>query len=181
MTGNTTDILNGDKDNDGTGNGTVLTITTTAPVTIRNLKITGGGNTVEGGGLNIGPNANVRLENGTLITENNARNLGGGVYVEGTSSSKAKLTIENGAEISANTLTSLSNGDGGFGLYADYAIISMTGGNICNHDGTGFSNANNAPRGTVRLKNTQFTMTGGKITGNKVQKIGGNLFVDANT
>lgn len=175
MTGNTTDILY------GPASGTVLVIATTKPVTIKNLKITNGNAGYKGGGIQMSAGTDVTLGTGALITGNRAFQKGGGVYVEGTSSSKAKLTIENGAEISANTLTSLSNGDGGFGLYAENAIISMTGGSICNHDGTGFSNANDAPRGTVRLKNTQFTMTGGKITGNKVMKIGGNLFVDANT
>ncbi|MBO4507717.1 MAG: leucine-rich repeat protein, partial [Spirochaetaceae bacterium] len=175
MTGNTTDILY------GPASGTVLVIATTKPVTIKNLKITNGNAGYKGGGIQMSAGTDVTLGTGALITGNRAFQKGGGVYVEGTSSSKAKLTIENGAEISANTLTSLSNSDGGFGLYAENAIISMTGGSICNHDGTGFSNANDAPRGTVRLKNTQFTMTGGKITGNKVIKIGGNLFVDANT
>lgn len=181
MTGNTTDILY------GTASGTVLAIATTKPVTIKNLKITNGNAGYKGGGIQMSAGTDVTLGTGALITGNRAFQRGGGVYVEGTSSSKAKLTIENGAEISANTLTDSNMNNGGFGLYADYAIISMTGGNICNHDGTkkndgtSFSSANDAPRGTVRLKNTQFTMSGGKITGNKVMKIGGNLFVDANT
>ena len=175
MTGNTTDILY------GPASGTVLVIATTKPVTIKNLKITNGNAGYKGGGIQMSAGTDVTLGTGALITGNRAFQKGGGVYVEGTSSSKAKLTIENGAEISANTLTDSNMNNGGFGLYADYAIISMTGGSICDHDGTGFTNANNAPRGTVRLKNTQFTMTGGKITGNKVMKIGGNLFVDANT
>ncbi len=181
MTGNTTDILY------GTASGTVLAIATTKPVTIKNLKITNGNAGYKGGGIQMSAGTDVTLGTGALITGNRAFQKGGGVYVEGTSSSKAKLTIENGAEISANTLTDSNMNNGGFGLYADYAIISMTGGSICNHDGTkkndgtSFSSANDAPRGIVRLKNTQFTMTGGKITGNKVMKIGGNLFVDANT
>ena len=87
--GNTTDILNG-----GTS-GSVLFVDTTVPVTITNLKITGGkGTTTQisssnsplcGGGINI-KRGTVTLSTNALITGNHAA-YGGGVYV----ASEAKL------------------------------------------------------------------------------------------
>ena len=69
------------------GNGTVLTINTSVPVTITNLKITGGEEYGDfGGGLRIAKGATVSLGNGVLIIENrNASNgRGGGIHNEGT-------------------------------------------------------------------------------------------------
>lgn len=65
-----------------TGTGTVLTISTSVPVIIKNLKITGGKQSTEsGGGIYINNSeANVYLTNGALITGNQAK-VGGGAYV----------------------------------------------------------------------------------------------------
>ena len=84
MTGNTTDILN------GTGDGSVITVSTTKPVTIKDLKITGG-NETNGGGIYIASGANVTLANGAVVAGNkatysgsNGGGGGGGVYNAGT-------------------------------------------------------------------------------------------------
>lgn len=75
--------------------GNVLAVATTVPVTIKNLKITGGNNSsikvnstndpyyANGGGLNVAAGATVTLDDGVLITKNKAVN-GGAVYNAGT-------------------------------------------------------------------------------------------------
>lgn len=70
------------------GNGTVLTIKTAVPVTITNLKITGGaGSGQNGGGMTIAQGATVSLGDGALVARNrNTSNGGdgGGIHNEGT-------------------------------------------------------------------------------------------------
>lgn len=61
---------------------TTLTVETSVPISIKNLKITGGKG-VNGGGLYLENQSVVKLLDGTLITENEATS-GGGVYNEGT-------------------------------------------------------------------------------------------------
>ena len=77
-----------------TENGAVLSITTQKPVTIKNLKITGGNNSGNGGGIYIGPDANVTLDAGTVIT-NNTATYGSGIYLDG-----GTLTVSADASIS---------------------------------------------------------------------------------
>ena len=85
-----------------TENGAVLSITTQKPVTIKNLKITGGNNSGNGGGIYIGPDANVTLDAGTVIT-NNTATYGSGIYLDG-----GTLTISADASISDDII----NADG---------------------------------------------------------------------
>lgn len=61
---------------------TTLTVETRVPISIKNLKITGGKG-VNGGGLYLENQSVVKLLDGTLITENEA-DFGGGVYNQGT-------------------------------------------------------------------------------------------------
>ena len=91
-TGNTTDSLNGGNSTNDTGS--TLTIDTTFPVNIQNLKITGGtgttgnkisglsGTTKYGGGLLV-KQGTVTLGDGAVIQENTS-DKGGGVCVVGT-------------------------------------------------------------------------------------------------
>lgn len=85
--------------------GNVIAIATTVPVTIKNLKITGGNtasssstNTTNdpyyrnGGGLYVAEGANVTLDDGVLITKNKAYN-GGAVYNAGTLTMVGSATI----------------------------------------------------------------------------------------
>lgn len=88
--------LNGDTDGDGNGDGTVLTVQTAVPVTIENIKITGG-LANGGGGLFVGAGASVTLSSGAVISENQSTSNGGGVYV---SSGTLFMT---GGKISGNT------------------------------------------------------------------------------
>ena len=100
--GNPIDEINGNLTT-ATENGAVLSITTKNPVTIKNLKITGGMNNGNGGGIYIGPNANVTLDAGTVITNNTAAS-GNGIYLDG-----GTLTINAGASISDDDIV---NADG---------------------------------------------------------------------
>ena len=99
--GNPIDEINGNLTS-ATENGAVLSITTKNPVTIKNLKITGGNNSGNGGGIYIGSNANVTLDTGTVIT-NNTATYGSGIYLDG-----GTLTISADASISDDII----NADG---------------------------------------------------------------------
>lgn len=99
--GNPIDEINGNLTS-ATENGAVLSITTKNPVTIKNLKITGGNNSGNGGGIYIGPDANVTLDAGTVITNNTAAS-GNGIYLDG-----GTLTVSADASISDDII----NADG---------------------------------------------------------------------
>ena len=71
----------------GVSEGTVLFINTKVPVTITNLKITGGyGSGEKAGGINIAKEATLSLGNGALITGNRnpSNGRGGAIHNEGT-------------------------------------------------------------------------------------------------
>ena len=90
------DELNGGLSSE-TEDGTVLSLDTTVPIYIKNLKITGGNNsntgTVKGGGLYIGSTTSVTLDDGVLITGNSA-DAGAGIYNEGTLKIKGSALIQ---------------------------------------------------------------------------------------
>ena len=74
---------------DDAGSGSVLTINTEVPVTLKNIKITGGKGTpgvdnteyTTGGGIYTGQNATLKLADGVLITGNTVTLSGGGIYL----------------------------------------------------------------------------------------------------
>ncbi|WP_294429773.1 InlB B-repeat-containing protein [uncultured Treponema sp.] len=71
----------------GVSNGTVLVINTAVPVTITNLKITGGlGSSINAGGINIAQGATLSLGDGALVTgnRNTSNGRGGAIHNEGT-------------------------------------------------------------------------------------------------
>ena len=92
---NPQDLINrGIINSDSSTTGVALAIFSEVPVTIKNLKITGGKNTStsgsstqplqsKGAGMHIGSNSTVTLDDDTLITGNQGR-YGGGVYNAGT-------------------------------------------------------------------------------------------------
>ena len=115
-TGASSDTLNGDTDGDGTGDGSVITVQTAVPVTIKNLKITGG-QANGGGGIFVGIGANVMLSSGTVISGNKSTSNGGGVYVSGGST-----LLLTGCELSSNVAYR------GRAIYTNTgAIIKMSG------------------------------------------------------
>ena len=74
---------------DDAASGSVLTINTQVPVTLKNIKITGGKGTpgldnteyTTGGGIHTGENATLKLADGVLITGNTVTLSGGGIYL----------------------------------------------------------------------------------------------------
>lgn len=84
------------------GSGTVLTVNGTTPVTLKNIKITGG-NADNGGGLKVS-GGDVTLADGVLITGNTATN-GDGVYVE-----TGSLKMKGSAKVDSDDEVYLYNG-----------------------------------------------------------------------
>lgn len=130
-TGNTSDILNGNG-----ASGTVLTISSPVPVTIKDLKITGANNSGFGGGINMMSGSNVTLESGALIggtsgstaasgTDNsNKAARGAGIYSAGN------LKLKNGSSVTYNYADGVGGGiycDGGSLSINDCAVISLNG------------------------------------------------------
>ena len=188
-TNNATDILNGNSIysyyEEYSGD-RVLSINTTTPVTISNLKITGGcdGNYDggKGGGIYCAPGSNVILDNGTLVTNNQAGCYGGGVYVDGMINGedtiRGTLTMNTGSVICDNEIIHDESGgaNGGMGVYVNYGELTMNGGEISNNNGTTFNQ-----RGALRLFYSKCTLNSGKITKNTVEHIGANIFGNHST
>ena len=102
---------------------TTLTVETSVPISIKNLKITGGKG-VNGGGLYLENQSVVKLLDGTLITENEATS-GGGVYNEGT------LFMSGSAMIGKSTSTiATSSSYGNKATSSGAGIYSISGAKI---------------------------------------------------
>ena len=174
VTGSTTDILKGGS------SGSVLLVDTTVPVTITNLKITGGKGTSSvvysntskkcGGGLNV-KSGTVTLSTDTVITGNNAE-YGGGVYV----ASGAKLFMNDnsvvGNPITNSTTTASAENYTTYSNCANYA--TAFGGGIYVNGGELYLGYTNGTTPTL-----DETFTGGVIrnacirTGNNSGEGGG--------
>ncbi len=197
-TGNSTDIINRNLTDDlpmanrYQHKGVCVLVATSAPVTFKNIKITGGNNSEDGtttgnsstyqpfscGGMSVGLNANVTLDEGTLITGNKTAWCGGGVYVNGTYNSTTGvtsmgvLTIKEGAEISGNTALYGYSGStdswesGGGGIFNKGRVI-MEGGTIS-------SNSAYYVGGGVYNRSI-FEMSGGEISGNTLNSSNGSI------
>ena len=169
------DVLNGNSE------GSVLTISTEVPVTLKNIKITNG-KAEYGGGLYLS-NSDVRLSDGVIITLNKATSNGGGVYNNGTLYLYGSAIIGNeelsGMIIDSTTANTASNGGGvsnsgtvylGYsGKNAGGTLIAtpFTGrisGNFASNQGGGFNNT-----GTIFAN-------GGAITGNASKTNGGGIY-----
>ena len=128
------DVLNGGfTDN---SRGTTLTVSTNVPITIKNLKITGGYvGEGSGGGVRINADGVLNMESGEISGNTGNRSgqaAGGGVY--------------------------MAHGNS-YNPHTEGAIFNMTGGSICNNTGDGVCIYDGSNPGT-------FTMTGGTISGN---------------
>lgn len=162
----------------GIGGGSVFAIESNVPVTIKNLKITGGSGAGQGGGISMVSGSDLTLDSGALVTQNSATWQGGGVYNGGGS-----LKIKKGAAISGNWITSArENGsDGGAGLfmYGNSAACVMTGGEISDNNKNSSYNDKNVRGGGVRLGGSaRMTLSGGSVSGNFSGNLGGNFFID---
>ncbi len=148
LTGASTPVLNGN------GSGPVLKVSTTVPVTITSLKITGG-KTDYGAGLCVN-SGTVKLGNGVVITGNEASYYGGGVHVV----RGAKLFVYGSALIGDGTTTAASSGNN-----ANSATIG--GGGISNYGALylGYSDESTPVALTGGVKHNYATWGGGIRTG----------------
>ncbi len=155
----------------GTTVTSALTVASAVPITIQNLKITGGEDT-NGGGLKLNDGTEVHLESGVLITDNTAKNHGGGVYCAG-----GKLYINEGAKICGNHVSPSSGNYGGIGLYANSsAEITMTGGEISSNKNTSDLDVKG---GGVKLEGgATFRMSAGEVKDNQTRMHGANFYVN---
>ena len=168
--------------------GTVLTVSScTVPITIKNLKITGGCNSASGGGISIGgtgssesQKANLTLESGALITENYIRpaissggiginTFGAGIYMY-----YGKLTMKSGAVITKNK--TLQNESVNM-VYSSGAGIGLnTGTEFLMEDGEISENTAYGSGGAICMQSTNFAtdisvaVRGGLISGNQCQQ-----------
>ena len=69
---------------DAAADGSALTVNSAVPLSIKNLKITGGNTTTDGGGIKVPDGATVVLDQGSLVEGNFAQGDGAGVWVGGT-------------------------------------------------------------------------------------------------
>lgn len=128
---------------DGNGSGTTLLIKTQVPVTIGNLKITGGKDS-HGGGLKIEGGSQVELSDGAVVADNQA-DYGGGIYNGG------KLCLSGSAIV---------------GTYMDSAATSSSFGNKSKESGGGiFSSAGSQIHLGYSLDGNEAELTGG-VCGN---------------
>ena len=141
---------------------TVLSIATSKPVTIRNLKITGGYSSSNGGGIAIQEGGSVIIDEGTVISGNYAAENGGGIYA--VSDSK-----ETSLEIKADTLISNNKANKGGAIYTDAIqeanmTLTMSGGEISGN--TAIWTGGGLGGGVYVDFYTKFTMSDGVISGN---------------
>lgn len=146
-------------------NNSVVTLATKAPVTIKNLSVTGGGGS-SGAGVNItASGARLVLASGAKVIGNTAVSSGGGVSV----CAGAELEIQNGAEISANEC----NQGGGLYIFASNDAVPK-GGTVVMKGGTINGNTGGNGAGGVQNHGT-FKMSGGTIENNKANYVGAVL------
>lgn len=161
---NENDLENGYVDVlDGNQEGCTLNIKTTVPITVKNIKITGG-TSIEGrprgGGIYVSPidgGANLTIENGTLISENRAVR-GAGAYFNGN-------VVMNGGIITRNSATEY-----GGGVYSE-GSFTMQGGAIRENF------AKNGGGILIGSTACSFKMSGGSISENTATDSGGGIMI----
>ena len=179
--------------------GNVIAIATTVPVTIKNLKITGGNNSSpyssstndpyyqNGGGLNVAPGANVTLDDGVLITKNKAVN-GGAVYNAGTltlvgtaSIGDSSATTYPQAGITSSTNPASNEYKYGGGIYNTGTLYlgiegkDLTGGIYYSYGSSAYGG------GIYNSGNGSVVMSSGKINYNDGQSNGGGVYLNSGT
>ena len=185
--------------------GNVIAIATTVPVTIKNLKITGGNNSSpnsnstndpyyqNGGGLNVAAGANVTLDDGVLIIKNKAYN-GGAVYNAGTLTMVGTATIGDSSATTypQNGITSSTNPASneykyGGGIYNTGTLYlgiegkdltegkELTGGIYNSYGYAAFGG------GIYNSGNGSVVMSSGKINYNDGQSNGGGVYLNSGT
>ena len=149
------------------GNGTGSVITVEGTLFINDSSTSGageitGGNAEYGGGIYIGEYGKVEM-NGGKISNNQASQYGGGVYLE---MRNASFTLKNG-EISENTAVK------GAGVYLGrYVSFTMEGGSVSNNT------SSHSGGGVFASVSSKFNMSGGEISLNESTNNGGGVCVE---
>ena len=149
------------------GNGTGSVITVEGTLFINDSSTSGvgeitGGNAEYGGGIYIGEYGKVEM-NGGKISNNQASQYGGGVYLE---MRNASFTLKNG-EISENKAVK------GAGVYLNrYVSFTMEGGSVSNNT------SSHSGGGVFASVSSKFNMSGGEISLNKSTNNGGGVCVE---
>ena len=172
------------------GSGTALTVSTTAPVTIKNIKITGGNNT-NGGGIYVAGGADVTLKAGAVVAGNKA-SFGGGVYVAGSFTldggvigDASKTEHATSSENSNSTATVGTDSFGGGIFFSTTGKVTVKSGVIAYN--YAFRGGGIASQANSYSSDSQLTIKGGEIryncaeTGNgdyNYNSFGGGVFVN---
>ena len=98
VTGNTSDIIDRNLTTTSSSTGTALTINSTTSVTLKNIKITKGYSSTNGGGITVNTGASLTLGEGVSITANKATSSGGGIYSVGTVNMTSGSVTSNSAQ-----------------------------------------------------------------------------------
>ena len=171
-----------------TETGTALAIFTEVPVTIKNLKITNGSNSltpsstgIKGGGIHISSNSTVTFDDDTLIINNGYRSCGG-IFNEGT------LYIVGRTYIGDRTSTTIADGYSncsnagawGAGLYNKGTVYlgteekELEGGIYHNYGESAVGGGIYNECGTIEMRS-------GTIAYNKGSSSGGGVYIKAGT
>ncbi|MBQ6029260.1 MAG: hypothetical protein IJL24_07035, partial [Treponema sp.] len=170
-------VLNGLKE------GSVITVASNVPVTIKNLQITNGRNSAGGGGISMASGAKVTLGQGALIGKptdqaimdydncGNSGNKGGGILVDG-----ASLVLESGSSVQGNYGSGgleVGSGGGGISVINGGSLVIGEGAEVC-------KNASSGPGGGIFVgDNSSVTVNGGIVNQNKASNYGGGFYLDA--
>jgi len=187
-------IINGDTNDDGDGDGTVVTFDSgDYESTFRGFTITNG-SADEGGGIYIDDTSPTITNN--IIEDNEASYDGGGIYVYGYDNDPTITITEN---IIRNNKTNEYDDGGGGGIYVEYDCeVNITGneitgnysatdgGGIMIYDGCIANIAENSIRNNTAYDEgggisvdyeVDVIITGNEITGNVAGYYGGGIFV----
>ena len=193
--------------NDGTitgaGNHRILAIDQSA-VTLSNATITNGGNTRNGGGINV-YRGSLNLSNSTL-SENRASNKGGGIYAgysdlnlndsvvsDNSSDRGGGIYAYDGAfTLSKSTVSDNTASDGGGGIYVDKITMNMRDSTVSGNSAAFFGGALYQSSGSVSLSTLSsnssrygagvylhlgnLSVLNSTLTGNSASSYGGAVF-----
>lgn len=172
----------------GSGSGSVLTVDTTVPLTLKNITVTGG-NAADGGGICMESGSKVTLASGTVIGKdvqalagsgvnehgNYASGRGGGIYVH-----NATLILKNGSKVCNNYVNSAANvhasGGGGISLYGGSLTIENGAVISWNNSANGRGGGILIPDGDENNASI-LTMKGGEISHNVAGWYGGGVMI----
>ena len=166
-------------------------------LTFKNITITGGNNTENGGGITItATTATVILDSGSVISGNTATKKGGGIYIDGGTVTLSGGTIKGntatscggGVYVASGTFT-LSSGDIGVDGAANTAIygggiynagtLEVNGGSISYNNATGTNEYGHSKGVGAGIYNKgTLTLSGSySITSNTANRLAGGIYI----